>query len=109
MPSTHASAVTFFATYIPLACFYLPPHPTLPPSIFQPKIVSLIVIPWASLITLSRVWLKYHTWPQVGAGVVYGVVMACIWFQVWYDDIWGIRTLGGALEALLRLSMAWLV
>lgn len=98
MPSTHSSSCTFFAAYATLASLYLPVHPRLhPAAIYAP----LVMVPWASLIVSSRVWLGYHTWPQVAAGTALGVVFASVWFRLWIEDAGGVRTLGGMLEGWL--------
>lgn len=47
----------------------------------------LIVVPWAGLIAVSRVWLGHHTWAQVAAGCSYGVAFASIWFALWVNDL----------------------
>jgi len=81
MPSTHSAAITYFATYIPLASLYLPVHPTLPPKIRV--LAPLLTVPWAILVVASRVWLGYHSWPQVIAGTLYGASFACGWFSLY--------------------------
>ncbi|KAH0830574.1 hypothetical protein J3R83DRAFT_2029, partial [Lanmaoa asiatica] len=95
MPSTHASGCTFFAVSILLGSMYLPLHDSLHPlAVFAP----LVVIPWTSMILLSRVRLGYHTWPQVAGGVCFGVCFASLWFRIWAEDIGGIRTVGREME-----------
>ncbi|KIM88596.1 hypothetical protein PILCRDRAFT_62374 [Piloderma croceum F 1598] len=80
MPSTHSASITYYATYVPLACLYLPIHPSLPSSMLTRVVPSLVVVPWSILI---RVWLGHHTWPQVAVGCSYGLVFACVWFTAW--------------------------
>ncbi|KAI0356879.1 phosphatidic acid phosphatase type 2/haloperoxidase, partial [Trametes cingulata] len=84
MPSTHSATITYFATYITLACVYLPIHPSLPasPSISR-FLPPLVVVPLASTIAVSRIWLGHHTWPQVAAGCAYGLLFAPVWFKLW--------------------------
>ncbi|KIJ69388.1 hypothetical protein HYDPIDRAFT_105982 [Hydnomerulius pinastri MD-312] len=95
MPSTHASACTFFAAYAPLASLYLPLHPNLHPlAVYAP----VVIMPWASMIVLSRVWLGHHTWPQVAAGTAFGICFASLWFKLWVDNFAGVRTLGWEVE-----------
>ncbi|KIJ17417.1 hypothetical protein PAXINDRAFT_131220 [Paxillus involutus ATCC 200175] len=99
MPSTHASACTFFAAYAPLASLYLPLHPNLGSlAVYAP----IIIVPWAGMIVLSRVWLGHHTWPQVAAGSVFGICFASLWFRLWVDNAGGIRTLGEEMEELVN-------
>ncbi|KAJ7449794.1 hypothetical protein FB451DRAFT_1286566 [Mycena latifolia] len=81
MPSTHSGTVAYYATFVPLACIYLPLHPSLPA--IARVLVPVVVLPWAALIALSRLWLGHHTWPQVAVGCAYGVVFAGVWFSLW--------------------------
>lgn len=98
MPSTHASGCTFFAVSVLLSSFYLPLHSSLHPvAVFAP----FVVVPWTCMIALSRVWLGYHTWPQVVGGVGFGVCFASLWFKIWVEDIGRIATLGREVESLL--------
>lgn len=98
MPSTHASACTFFAVSVLLGSLYLPPHSSLHPlAVFAP----FVVVPWTGMIILSRVWLGYHTWPQVVGGVCFGACFASVWFKMWVGDMGGIATLGREMESLL--------
>lgn len=39
------------------------------------------------LIAASRVWLGYHTWQQVAAGTIFGVVFASLWFTLWTNGM----------------------
>ncbi|KAF8559585.1 hypothetical protein OG21DRAFT_1430489 [Imleria badia] len=99
MPSTHASGCTFFAVSVLLGSLYLPLHSSLHPlAVFAP----LVVVPWAGMIVLSRVWLCYHTWPQIGGGVCLGVCFASLWFKIWVEDIGGMRTRGRQTEMLVN-------
>ncbi|KAJ7155982.1 hypothetical protein C8R43DRAFT_884150 [Mycena crocata] len=81
MPSTHSATIAYYATFVPLACVYLPLHPSLFPG--ARVLTPLVVLPWAALIALSRVWLGHHTWPQVAVGCAYGVAFAGVWFSLW--------------------------
>jgi dolichyldiphosphatase len=62
-------------------------------------LVPIIVLPWAALIALSRIWLGHHTWPQVAVGCAYGVGFACIWFALWTQ---GLNELGRTAEELVE-------
>ncbi|KAF9246512.1 hypothetical protein BU15DRAFT_85270 [Melanogaster broomeanus] len=98
MPSTHASGCTFYAASVPLASLYLPLHTSLNPlAVYAP----ILIVPWASMIVLSRVWLGHHTWPQVVAGTAFGIWFASLWFKLWVTDVGGVRTLGGEVEDLV--------
>jgi len=83
MPSTHSATITYYATFVPLACIYLPLHPSVPAGEMARVLVPLIVVPWAALIAMSRVWLRHHTWAQVAVGCAYGVAFASVWFALW--------------------------
>lgn len=104
MPSTHASACTFFATYAALASIYLPVHPRIHPLLAT--YAPFVMIPWATLIVLSRVWLGHHTYPQVAAGVTFGICFASIWLRLWVENVGGVRTLGGELERWVVAMMS---
>ncbi|EJF61727.1 PAP2-domain-containing protein [Dichomitus squalens LYAD-421 SS1] len=83
MPSTHSATITYFATYITLACAYLPIHPAFPSSPLMRIFPPLIVIPLASTIAWSRISLGHHTVFQVAAGVTCGLVYAPLMFRLW--------------------------
>lgn len=83
MPSTHSAVIMYYATYVPLACLYLPLHPSLPPGWLSITLPWVVVVPCASLIAVSRTWLGHHTWAQVGVGCLYGVLFAFLWFTSW--------------------------
>lgn len=106
MPSTHSATITFFATYILLTCQHLPIHKTLPQN---PVIVRLmpplVTTPWALAIIMSRVWLGYHTWPQVAAGSAYGVGMTFVWFMLWTRA--GLNEVGVYLEEVAWQLFGW--
>lgn len=83
MPSTHSATITFYGTYIPFACAWLPLHASLPESpLFRP-FVAFVVVPWTCAIACSRVLLGHHTAPQVMVGCIYGFAFACVWFWLW--------------------------
>ncbi|EPT01560.1 hypothetical protein FOMPIDRAFT_56482 [Fomitopsis schrenkii] len=98
MPSTHSATITFFATYIALACLYLPIHPSLPSRPITRILPIIISIPWAAIIVGSRIWLGHHTVPQVIAGCACGLIMAPTWFSLWTH---GINDYGVAVEHAL--------
>lgn len=95
MPSTHSATITFYGTYITMACAWLPLHPTLPESsLFRPS-VTLVAVPWAFVVLGSRIWLGHHTTAQVVVGCAYGFTFACMWFFLWTH---GFSTLGKIVE-----------
>ncbi|KAH9950904.1 PAP2-domain-containing protein [Amylocystis lapponica] len=83
MPSTHSAVITYFAAYITLACIALPIHSSLPSGTITRVVPLLVVLPWASIIAISRIWLGHHTWPQVGAGCAYGLLYTPLWYTLW--------------------------
>jgi len=91
MPSTHSAAITFFGTYIPLACTWLPLHPSFPESPLFRSIVVLVIVTWTCAVAISRISLGHHTVPQVLVGCIYGCIFACVWFWFWTHGLsdWG--------------------
>ncbi|THU89510.1 hypothetical protein K435DRAFT_674621 [Dendrothele bispora CBS 962.96] len=104
MPSTHSATISYYATYIPLACIYSPIHHSLPQHTITRVLPPLIVVPLASLIAASRVWLGHHNWAQVLAGCLYGVTFAFICFGVWNS---GAHEYGSILEQTLDSYIGW--
>ncbi|TFK82873.1 PAP2-domain-containing protein [Polyporus arcularius HHB13444] len=101
MPSTHSAVITYFATYIALACAKLPIHPSLPDSPALSRVLpALVAVPLAATIALSRIWLGHHTWAQVGAGCAYGLLFAPLWFRMWTG---GLNAYGPMLEDMVRV------
>lgn len=99
MPSTHSASITFLATYLILACLYLPVHPLFPRHV---RLAPVVVVPYASAVMISRVSLGHHSWPQVLAGASYGIIFAIVWFWFWKSG------LEGRLGHLEMLAKAWL-
>ncbi|GJE85869.1 PAP2-domain-containing protein [Phanerochaete sordida] len=83
MPSTHAAVITYYAAYTLWASTYLPIHPTVPDSPWTRIVVPGVVVPWATAIAVSRIWLGHHTVPQVLAGVAHGVMFTYMWYSIW--------------------------
>lgn len=104
MPSTHSATITFFAMYIILACLYLPTHHTLPSSALTRIVPPCVTTPWALLIVLSRVWLGHHTWPQVFAGVSYGLLFSLLLFTLWVS---GLYEYGPMVENMIHFVTPW--
>jgi dolichyldiphosphatase len=93
MPSTHSAAITYYAMYTLLAASTLPLHPSIPS--WTRRIGPLIVLPWATAIAVSRTWLGHHTWPQVGAGCLFGFTFSLIWYSAWVK---GLNAYGQVVE-----------
>ena len=104
MPSTHSAVITYFATYITLACAYLPIHPSLPASPALSRVLPvLIAVPLATTIAVSRTWLGHHTWPQVTVGCAYGLLFAPIWFRLWTG---GFNEYGPVVEDMVHFYIS---
>ena len=99
MPSTHSTTISYFATFIVLACMRLPIHPSLPSGTATRIVPPIMAVPWAMLVVMSRVWLGHHTWPQVIVGASYGVAFASVLFSLWTD---GLQQHGQKLEELVE-------
>ncbi|KAL1673343.1 hypothetical protein EV122DRAFT_283071 [Schizophyllum commune] len=110
MPSTHSAVVAYFSTYVLLASARLPIHPSLPSDpLITRTLPALIIVPWATLVACSRVWLGKHSWIQVLAGCAYGTLFASVAFLVWtrgelsqYND-WTEGLLNYLLATFLRI------
>ncbi|KAJ4487974.1 phosphatidic acid phosphatase type 2/haloperoxidase [Lentinula aciculospora] len=103
MPSTHSTIITYYATYVFLASLYLPIHHTLPQSWTTRILPPLIVLPWAALIALSRIWLGHHTLAQVSAGCTFGFGFAWLWFYMWTN---GLNEYGVEAERMWQSHLA---
>ncbi|KAF8936012.1 hypothetical protein BGZ58_004678 [Dissophora ornata] len=76
MPSSHAQFMAYFATYTLILMY----RRGVAPDAFLPHAVSAAVTIWAALVVYSRVHLYYHTWQQVVAGTITGVVFALVYY-----------------------------
>ena len=99
MPSTHSATITFYGTYITMACAWLPLHYSLPESSLLRPLMTLVAVPWAFIVPGSRMWLGHHTIAQVVVGCAYGFAFACMWFLLWTH---GLSALGEIVEDHVR-------
>lgn len=99
MPSTHSATITFMATYVCLACTYLPVHPSFPASSITRVLPPFIVLPIAATIAVSRIWLGHHTWSQVAVGCGYGLLFAPFWLRLWTN---GLNEYGRVVEDIVE-------
>ncbi|KAG9076911.1 hypothetical protein FS749_011237 [Ceratobasidium sp. UAMH 11750] len=106
MPSTHSAAITFYAIYIILSANLLPIHPAwhFPASPYVRVVPSVISLPWATGVSLSRVGLHHHTMTQVLAGCLLGAVTAAAWFQLWIS---GLNSWGAIAETALNSRLGF--
>ncbi|KAN0077475.1 Phosphatidic acid phosphatase type 2/haloperoxidase [Elaphomyces granulatus] len=85
MPSSHSQFVAFFSLYLAL---FLVRRQVLSPSaahyyaVIERVIVSILAGVAAAAVSISRIYLNYHTPRQVLAGSVAGFVFAVLWFGV---------------------------
>lgn len=105
MPSTHSASISFYATYITLASFYLPIHSTLArTSPWLRVLAPALALPWGATILASRVWLGHHTWKQVFAGAALGLCFAGMWFEGWMR---GANEVGWMVEEAVAPYVRW--
>jgi len=76
MPSSHAQFVAFFSVYTTLWVFLRCNHFPL----LKRVAVTILSFSGASAISLSRIYLSYHTPKQVLAGNIIGAGLAIFWF-----------------------------
>ncbi|CAN3353321.1 dolichyldiphosphatase [Diutina catenulata] len=77
MPSAHSQFAGFFAAYF--LCVVLT---KVPVSTLSKVVVSAGLLTVGFLVPFSRVYLMYHTWPQVAVGVMLGVALGLVYFVV---------------------------
>ena len=87
MPSTHSATISYYATYFPLACIYDNSDAFLPTQSVWRVVAPCVVVIWATLIAISRVWLDHHTQAQVAVGCLYGISFAYLWFTLWTNGL----------------------
>lgn len=76
MPSSHAQFVAFFAVYFSLWIYLRARHlPT-----YERVLISITSVVASVAVSISRIYLSYHTRLQVACGYSVGVVFALAWF-----------------------------
>jgi dolichyldiphosphatase len=84
MPSSHAQFMWFFAVYLVLFVS-LRVH-AMGTKMYRDVtcrvIAALVAIMVACFVCYSRIYLVYHSWPQVVCGSILGSVLAAIWFLI---------------------------
>ena len=94
MPSSHAQFLAFFSVFLTL--FLLIRHTPrsspshTPATLLQRLLLSLFVVLMAAAVSLSRIYLNYHTSRQVLAGCTAGAMAGLGWFVT----IWWLRREG---------------
>jgi dolichyldiphosphatase len=82
MPSSHSQFMTFLATSIAL---YLLRRTRCP--LWEKLVIISGAGSLAAAVSLSRVYLRYHTSDQVAAGAILGVVAGAAWFVVYQQAL----------------------
>ena len=77
MPLAHSQFAGFFAAYF--LCVVLT---KVPVSTLSKVVVSAGLLTVGFLVPFLRVYLMYHTWPQVAVGVMLGVAVGLVYFVV---------------------------
>jgi len=113
MPSSHAQFMAFFAVYVTLYLIHRFPHSkrgiksnvrTAKDSIWIRLLESIIVLAGASTVAYSRIYLQYHTFLQVVAGMGIGAVLGASW----YGTVLALRA-SGVVDWILHLRIAELL
>ncbi|RRT73496.1 hypothetical protein B296_00019478 [Ensete ventricosum] len=78
-PSSHSQFMFFFSTYFSLLCLINGVGVSSPSS---RRIIALLPWPSAFLTLYSRVYLGYHTVPQVLAGSTLGLLLGAGWYWI---------------------------
>ncbi|XP_073994965.1 dolichyldiphosphatase 1-like [Rhodnius prolixus] len=86
MPSAHAQFSWFFATYIIyfvlIRLHHMNNNTTLENVWKTVIIVGCVFL--ATVISISRIYLQYHTWKQVLCGALVGILFGTFWFAITY-------------------------
>ncbi|XP_071821880.1 dolichyldiphosphatase 1-like [Apostichopus japonicus] len=82
MPSSHSQFMWFFAVYIILFTYIRlhPPNSNSISELLWRHCLAVGVIVLALLVSISRVYLNYHTIRQVVCGAFLGIILAVPWF-----------------------------
>ncbi|OZJ04312.1 hypothetical protein BZG36_03168 [Bifiguratus adelaidae] len=78
MPSSHAQFVWFFAIYLSIYTFQ---QIRLECALWKP-LFCVAAAAGASVVSFSRIYLSYHTLPQVAVGALFGSLFAILWYLV---------------------------
>jgi dolichyldiphosphatase len=86
MPSSHSQFMWFFATYMVYFVFIRLQHMNNN-SVLEnawKTVITVGCVSMAAVVTISRVYLQYHTWKQVLSGALVGFLFGSLWFAVTY-------------------------
>ncbi|KAL1124075.1 hypothetical protein AAG570_001845 [Ranatra chinensis] len=84
MPSSHAQFSWFFATYVIYFVFIRLHHMNNNTTLENAwkAVIILSCLSVAVFVTISRVYLQYHTWKQVIFGSIVGILFGTFWFAL---------------------------
>lgn len=86
MPSSHSQFMWFFATYVIYFVFIRLHHMnnnTTLENVWK-AVITFSCVTLAVIVTISRVYLQYHTWRQVLFGALVGFLFGSVWFALTY-------------------------
>mmetsp|Transcript_37135 Transcript_37135/g.54615 ORF Transcript_37135/g.54615 Transcript_37135/m.54615 type:complete len:230 (+) Transcript_37135:23-712(+) len=82
MPSNHAQFSFYFCTYLSLFVLFRVQRNQCGPYMWWKYALVSILMGGAVAVSLSRVYLRYHTFAQVGVGAVFGTLFAFFWYAL---------------------------
>lgn len=106
MPSTHATSIAFYMGYILTSLLDCQPAPAFVRSRADRVLVGAGTAIWGGAILVSRVYLGYHTVPQVLVGAALGGTAGAGWRRAWRGVL---RRRGErAMKGLVERAVRWL-
>jgi len=81
MPSDHAQTFFYFMTYLAIFIILksqMPGSPHVRSIRNRLLVIAQLIV--ATLVAYSRVYLHYHTIPQVVVGAIFGTMLGCVWY-----------------------------
>lgn len=82
MPSSHSQFIWFFTVYTTLFILIRLHHMNNNAPLERAVRILVLITCWALafLVSISRIYLVYHTWPQVFVGSAIGTLLGGLWF-----------------------------
>jgi dolichyldiphosphatase len=81
MPSDHAQTFFYFMTYLAIFIIVKSQMPGTPRvRSMRNRMVVFAQLFVATIVAYSRVYLHYHTIPQVVVGALIGTILGCVWY-----------------------------
>jgi len=82
MPSSHCQFMSFFAAYLILFAYMrLKPHES-ENFILRKHVIAFSSLLSAVLVSISRIYLHYHTLEQVSVGLIVGGISGIAWYLI---------------------------